>query len=164
MGFLQRITNKIKGVSAADGTHSINSDSVLNPTDGMAVNPNQPGTWQSVRTAPVSHTPRYFTKEEADAFWQMRKHTTQGAQQAKRAYKHLSRIEHNDATVHRAQRKYLGNVADAELGKLSSNAKLARHLHALRPRYAALGTGLQNAEASANQQVAKIKSKIRDNF
>ncbi len=164
MGFFTRITNKIKGVTAAHGNHSIDSNSVLAPTDSQAVNPNQPGQWQSIRTAPVNHTPRYFTKQDADAAYQLRKHTTEGARQAKRVYKHMARVEHNDADVHKHHRKYLGNVADAELTKISSNTKLARHLHALRPRYAQLGQGLTNAEQSATEQVNRVKSKIRGNF
>ncbi len=161
MGFLSRIVNKIKGVDATDGSHSIDRSSVLSATDTQAINPNQVGEWKSIRSVPVSSTPRYFTKAEADALWELRKQTTEGARQAKRAYKHLGKIEGNDASVHKVQRQYMGRVADAEFTKIQANAKTARHLHALRGKYAQLGTGLQNAETKADARVEAAKARIR---
>ncbi|MHC5862047.1 MAG: hypothetical protein ACYTXM_39545, partial [Nostoc sp.] len=73
MGILARITsaakssNKSNESSLSTGGHGIDKNRVLAPTDPDVVNPVNAGTWETVRTAPVNHTPRYFNKAEADA-------------------------------------------------------------------------------------------------
>lgn len=181
MGILAKITTSIKtfgggfgsggnsgngndNSSLVTGEHGIDKNLVLQPTDPTVISPTNPGNFNSIRTAPVVESPRYFTKKEADGLKKLATQTSEGARQSKRAYKSLAKIENNDAQVHRSHRRYQGNVADSELVKLRSNKKLARHLHALRPEYVGLSVGLEKAEKSADNRVNELKSKVKESF
>ncbi|MEH2390029.1 MAG: hypothetical protein V7K14_30550 [Nostoc sp.] len=170
MGILARITNAAKSSkngnesSLSSGGHGIDKNRVLAPTDPDVVNPVNAGTWETVRTAPVNHTPRYFNKAEADALKQVAAQKKQEARQAKRAYKSLETLEQSDAQVHREHRKYIREVADSELTKKRADASTARHLHTLRPEYARLGFGLDRAENRAQQRIDELKAKIKEKY
>ncbi|MEI1376607.1 hypothetical protein PQG02_18720 [Nostoc sp. UHCC 0926] len=156
MGILARITTAAKSSSSKSsnesslsaGGHGIDKNQVLAPTDPTVINPMNAGTWQTVRTAPISETPRYFNKAEADALKQIATQKREEARQAKRASS-LKKVEQSDAQVHTAHRNYIKGVADSELTKKRSDASTARHLHTLRPEYARLGFGLDRAENKA---------------
>ena len=169
MGILARITNAAKSnnsneSSLSTGGHGIDKNRVLSPTDPSVVNPVNAGTWETVRTAPVNHTPRYFNKAEADGLKQLSKQKREEARQAKRAYKSLKSLEETDAQVHTAHRGYIKGVADSELTKKRSDASTARHLHTLRPEYAKLGFGLDRAENKAQQRIDELKAKVKDKY
>ena len=166
MGILTKFVTRItpKPIQNAVKGHSINKDVVLQSTDEKAFSPENPGEYNSIRSFPVCKNPRYFTKSEADALKKFATDKAEGARQSQRAFKSLSKIEHSDAVVHKSQRKYEGVVADEELTKLRSNARQARHLHALRPDYAKLGAGLDRAEKSATDRIAQLKEKAKSKF
>lgn len=166
MGFLARFTGKSNHSSSnlALGGHSIDKNSVLKPTDPTAINPTNPGNWQSIRTAPINTDPRYFTKQEADVLKALAREKTDGARQSQRAYKSLKKIEEADSLVHRHHRNYIRGVADAELGKKRADAATAKHLHRLRPEYAKLGMGLDQADNKAQQRIDQLKAKIQANY
>lgn len=130
------------------------------PTDSSVITPLNPGTLESIRSMPVCTAPRYFTKDEADAMKDLAKEKTEGAQQAKRAYKAMTKIEEADAKVHKEHRKYEKGVATNELKKKRADVGLAKHLQGLRPGYTRLGVGLQNAETNANSRIEEIKAKL----
>lgn len=168
MGILARITSAAKSSSNSNesslstGGHAIDKNKVLAPTDPNVINPVNAGTWETVRTAPINHTPRYFTKTEADALKAVATQKKEEARQAKRAYKSLKRVEEADATVHVAHRGYIKGVASNELVKKRSDASTARHLHAQRPEYAKLGFGLDRAENNAQKRIDELKAKIKE--
>ncbi|MBH8553325.1 hypothetical protein I8751_13260 [Nostocaceae cyanobacterium CENA357] len=172
MGILARITSAGKKSSSANsnqsslstGGHGIDKNVVLSPTDPSVINPMNAGTWETVRTAPVNHTPRYFNKTEADALKQVATQKTEGARQSKRAYKSLKKIEIADAQVHAAHRGYVRQVADSELTKKRSDAATGRHLHALRPEYARLGMGLDRADNNAQKRISELKAKVKEQY
>lgn len=83
-------------------------------------------------------------------------------QQSKKAQRSLARIENSDVVVHHAHRKYQGKATDAELSKKRADAKLARHLHAIRPDYARLGASLEKAEANAEKRIGELRAKVRE--
>ena len=171
MGILARITsagksssNKTNESSLSTGGHGIDKNRVLAPTDPTVINPVNAGSWETVRTAPVNDTPRYFNKAEADALKRVASQKKEEARQAKRAYKSLRKLEESDAQVHTAHRTYIKGVADNELTKKRSDASTARHLHALRPEYAKLGSGLDRAENKAQQRIDELKAKIKEKY
>lgn len=167
MGILARITQKVKGQSdivSTPGSHNIDHSRVLAPTDPTVINPNNPGNWESIRTAPIVEKPRYFTKPEADGLKKLATQKAGEARQSQRAYKSLSKIEKADATVHKSHRKYQGAVADNELVKLRANAKLGRKLHAQRPDYVRMSEGLQRADESAQRQIDELVNKVREHY
>jgi hypothetical protein len=164
MGFLARFTgksNENNSNSLTSGGHNINANQALSPTAPDVINPMNAGNWTSVRTAPINHDPRYFTKEEADGLKQLATVKQEGARQSKRAYSSLKKIENADAQVHAAHRGYIRGVADSELHKKRSDAATARHLHTLRPEYAKLGLGVERAENKAQARIDELKAKIK---
>jgi hypothetical protein len=169
MGVLARITNAQKSnntnqSSLSAGGHGIDKNKVLSPTDPTVINPINAGTWETVRTAPVNNTPRYFTKPEADALKQLATEKTSGARQTQRAYRSLKKIEKADAVVHTAHRHYVRGVADSELTKKRADVATAKHLHALRPEYARMGVGLERAENNAQKRIEELKAKVKDSY
>lgn len=170
MGILARITsaakssNKSNESSLCSGGHGIDKNRVLAPTDPDVINPMNAGTWETVRSSPINDTPRYYTKEEADALKAFATQKKQEARQAKRAYKSLQTLEESDAQVHSQHRKYIKSVATNELTKKRSDASTARHLHTLRPEYARLGFGLDRAENRAQQRIDELKAKIQEKY
>jgi hypothetical protein len=143
-----------------DGNHAIDKSKVLASTDDRVITPLNPGNFGSVRTVPVVPAPRYFTKEEADAMKGLAHEKTDGARQAKRAYKALSKIEAADKTVHQQHRKYESAVAENELGKKRADVGLAKKLHSMRPGYARLGLGIDKADSDARTRIDEIKTKL----
>ncbi|MEH1805394.1 hypothetical protein [Nostoc sp.] len=170
MGILARITsaakssNKSNESSLSTGGHGIDKNRVLSPTDPNVINPVNAGSWETVRSAPINDTPRYYTKAEADALKQFSRQKREEARQAKRAYKSLKTVEQSDAQVHTAHRSYIKGVADSELTKKRADASTARHLHTLRPEYARLGFGLDRAENKAQQRIEELKGKIKEKY
>ncbi|MEG5038897.1 MULTISPECIES: hypothetical protein [unclassified Microcoleus] len=154
----QSDTGKIS--ASNDGNHAINKSKVLAPTDAAVITPTNPGNFGSIRSVPVVPEPRYFSKDEADAIKDLKKEKVEGARISKRAYKDLGKIEAADATVHKAHRKYEGEVADNELKKVRGNASLAKKLHGLTPGYARLGLGIDKAENDARTRIDAIKAKL----
>ena len=166
MGLLSRITS-IKphvappsGKLTQDGGHALNKNTILRHTTPDAISPMQPGNWSSLRSVPVVKDPRYFTREESNALAELRSQKREQLGATKSAYKSLGKVEEYDAEVVKHHRKYQGKVADGELTKLKANARLARHLHAIRPDYARLGAGLERSEKSADRQVEVLKATI----
>lgn len=136
------------------------SDKLMAPTDASVITPLNPGNFNSIRTAPVADTPRYFDKEEADALKKLAKEKTEGARYAKKAYGAMGRVELADAKVHKAHRGYEKAVATGELTKKKADVGLAKHLHSLRPGYTRLGVGLEKAENRATERIEAIKAKL----
>ena len=143
-----------------DGSHAIDKSKVLASTDTSVITPLNPGNFSSIRSTPVVPDPRYFDREQADKLKELAKEKTDGARQAKRAYKALTKIEEADKTVHQQHRKYEGAVAQNELGKKRADAGLAKKLHGLRPGYARLGLGIDKADSDARTRIVEIKAKL----
>ncbi|MCU0544858.1 MAG: hypothetical protein MUE44_22255 [Oscillatoriaceae cyanobacterium Prado104] len=139
---------------------SSKNEKLTSPTDSKAITPTNPGNFSSIRTTPICDSPRYFNKEEADALKELAKEKTDGAKQAKRAYKAMGQIEEADATVHKAHRGYQKKVASGELKKKRADVGLATHLQGLAPGYARLGMRLEKAETDANTRIEAIKAKL----
>lgn len=152
------------GKSAAGLTqtadHAIDKSKVLAATAPGVITPNNPGNFDSIRTAPIVTKPTYCDRETADALKDLAKEKTEGARHTKRAYKALGKIEAADATVHKAHRQYEGAVAENELKKKRSDASLAKKLHSMRPGYARLGLGIDKADSDARARINAIKVQL----
>jgi hypothetical protein len=143
-----------------NGSHVIDKSKVLAATAPGVITPNNPGSFDSIRSVPVVPSPRYFDKEEAKALKSLSKEKTEGARDTKRAYKALTKIEAADKTVHKEHRKYEGAVAANELGKKRADTGLAKKLHSMRPGYARLGLGIDKADSDARTRIDEIKAKL----
>lgn len=162
MGLMTKLFGgRVASNSNGAGAHQLNHNHILSPTTPGVITPTNPGNFDSIRSVPLVNAPRYFDRDEANALRELATEKAEGARQSQRAYKSLSKIEAADATVHRAHRKYQGNVADSELDKKRADAKLGRHLHAIRPDYARLGSGLERAELGADRRIAEIQAAVK---
>lgn len=150
---------KLFGGESSDAISS-KSEKLTAPTDSKVITPLNPGNFASIRSMPICEAPRYFTKEEADALKEEAKQKTEDARHSKKAYKSMTKIEEADGVVHKAHRKYEKTVSTVELGKKKADSGLAKHLHGLRPGYARLGVGLENAESKATERIEAIKAKL----
>ena len=150
---------RLFGGESSDAISS-KSDKLTAPTDASVITPLNPGKFTSIRSMPICEAPRYFSKEEAAALKEESKQKTEDARHAKKAYKSMAAIEVADGKVHKAHRGYEKVVSTVELGKKKSDVGLAKHLHGLRPGYAKLGVGLENAENRATERIEAIKAKL----
>jgi len=154
----QTAANKLSATN--DGSHAIDKSKVLAQTDAGVITPKTPSNFSSIRSVPVVPDPRYFDREQADKLKELAKAKTDGAQQSKRVYKFLSKIEVADKTVHKEHRQYEGVVAENELGKKRADTGLAKKLHSMRPGYARLGLGIDKADSDARTRIDEIKAKL----
>jgi hypothetical protein len=157
MGLMSLIFGGGNTQPATSGAHQIDKSKVLRPTDGQAFSPHNPGEFESLRSVPVCKAPRYFNREEASALRLMAEEKTSAAKATKRAYKSLRKIDDADTVVHGAHYRYARRVAGNEVQKLQSTQTYARRLHGLRPQYAALAAGLEQAEKQAAVSISAIK-------
>lgn len=149
-------------ISSADGGHSIDKSKVLGATDSQALTPKNPGNFAGIRSAPVLEGPRYFTREQAQALSERAKEAKEGVRHTKRALKALTKIDSCDRKVNNAYyRKYAPTIARNELSKKRAMVGYAKDLHALRPGYAKLGVGLDQAENTATQAISAIASTLK---
>ncbi|MBP0020272.1 MAG: hypothetical protein J7647_22295 [Cyanobacteria bacterium SBLK] len=144
--------------TASNGDHNIDRDRVLAPTTNDVFTPTNPGTLETMRTAPIVPRPRYFTREEANAIGELATEAKSNATHTKRAYKHLRTLEETDTTVTKEHFRYGRKVAGKEVEKQQARTLYAKKLHRLRPAYAALGTGYDQTVSKANEAVNAIKA------
>lgn len=155
MGILNTIVHK-------SGSHQMQANSFLQPTDNEAINPINGDQFvqHNYRSAPVCREARGFSAEEADLIQQHAALNQHKVEHGIRVFKELGKNEMADAALQTAHRTYLGHVARAELQKVQANAKLGKTLHKLRPGYAAAGLSLDSAERTANSRVSVLKARI----
>lgn len=147
------------GGNITEGQHNINKDVILRPTDGAAPSPTNIGTMSSIRTVPVLDDPRYFSPEEAQALEKLAKQKKKGALASIDAYAAMRKIDNCDVIVHKEHRRYQRKLANNESEKKAADVRYGNRLHALRGKYAEMGTSLEAAEKKADQRVAIAKSK-----
>jgi len=174
MGILSKITGKstpqnqsasaTRSAIAATGGHQINRDTFLGATHENALNPANPGEIINLRTVEIETAPRYMSKDESDAIRTQAKQTTEATGYTVSALRALSRIEQSNAKIQKEFREYQGVVAESELKKVKSNAKLGRKLHSLRPQYARTGAGFHVAEKRADDLVVQVQSDVQKYF
>ena len=161
MGFMSMLFgggNSQPATNATDGDHAIERDRVLAPTAPGVFSPTSPGSLETMRSAPIVPSPRYFTREEANALSEMAGERKSQATHTKRAYKHLRTLEDTDTEVTKQHYRYARKVASKELEKQEARGRYAKRLHGLRPGYASLSAGYDRAESKATEAVAAIKA------
>jgi hypothetical protein len=143
-----------------DGGHSIDKSKVLTSTDAQALSPMNPGSFASIRSVPVIDTPRYASKEEADAMKELAKEKKKGVKHTRSLYQSALVIDGCDVKVHKEHQKYKGGIAKNELRKIKASTTYATGLHQLREGYAKQGMRLDNADTKARAGIEAIKAQI----
>jgi histidinol-phosphate/aromatic aminotransferase/cobyric acid decarboxylase-like protein len=147
--------------NCADGGHNIDRAKVLQATDPTVFTPKNPGNFASIRSAPVLEAPRYFSQEQAQALADKAKEAKEGVTHTKKAIKALAKIDTCDRKVNNLYyRKYAPVIASNELSKKRAMVSYAKHQHGLRPGYAKLGVGLEQAEQRAEMAIANIAASL----
>ncbi len=152
MGFLTRLLNA--------GNHSIQVDSTLNPTRQDAVTPDRPGFLDTIQTVPTLPRPRYFGEAESRALQQMAEQREADLQHSKAAYEALQDLENADTQIHLLHRNYQTTAANGELKRKQADTKYSQHLHAQRPAYADLTSGLGMTVEAMDARVKEIVQRV----
>lgn len=148
----------------ATGAHALSSETILKATHAHAINPMQPGDFSNLRSVGIETKPRYIGKAESDAIRSQAKAIGEQVAPTISALRALGRIESADAKVQKEFREYQGIVAEGELKKIKSNAKLGRKLHGQRPQYTRAGATLFAAERVADQRVLDVQRDVAKYF
>lgn len=165
MGLMSKLFGKSDDentLSAADGSHDIDGRKVMRSTDSQVFTPTNPGEFDSIRSAPVNRSPRYFTREEAAALRELAKQKKVEATATQRAYKSLRKIDDADVKVHQEHYRYARRLSGNELRKLKSTQLYAKKLHGLRPQYLQLSGELANADKQASDAIAKLAGELNN--
>ncbi len=152
MGFLTRLLNS--------GNHAIQADQTLDPTRADAITPSRPGSLETIQTVPTLPRPRYFGEAEARALSQMAEQRQQDLQHSKVAYESLQDLENADTQIHLLHRNYQTTAANGELKRKQADTKYSQHLHAQRPAYADLTSGLGMTVEAMDARVKEIVQRV----
>jgi len=137
--------------------HNIDKGSALAPTGKGVPSPHN-ADFSSIRSAPVVEKPTYFDARTAAALEALAMQREAMAKSSKKAYRALKRVDHADTDVHCTHRKYQGVLAENEVAKLQSNARLAEKLHGMRPEYERMGQRVETANHAAAAAIAAIRA------
>lgn len=137
--------------------HDISKGKALAPTGKDVPSPHN-ADFSSVRSAPVVQAPTYFDARTAAALEALASEREAMSKHTKKAYSALKRVDNADTDVHTTHRKYQTVLAENEVTKLQSNAKLAEKLHGMRPEYERMGQRIEQANHSASAAIAAIKN------
>ncbi|MGL5080200.1 MAG: hypothetical protein ACRC8A_01810 [Microcoleaceae cyanobacterium] len=141
-------------IAPVEGQHSN-----LNGTDvfqSKGITPNNPGNWESYRTAPVVDQARCFDSAEAQALADLADEQEQTLSSTRKGYRALKRLTQTDTRVNQAHEKYRQVEAGQELQRQSAKLQSTKYLHSLRPGYAKLGHSLEGSANRADQAIAKL--------
>jgi len=140
--------------------NNLDANSVHLKSADNAITPDSPGSWKSYRAVPVVEQARAFTEEEADALTELEKQERMKRKASKKAYEKLEKIGNHQTAVNRHHEKYRRNEARNERRMQGFKNTSAKYLHSLRPEYAKLGQGLEQAAQAADQAIGALMSQL----
>ena len=144
-------------IAATDGTCSfLDATSVHTTSAANAITPDNPGSWESFRYVPVCDEARSFTEEEAQALTDLADESDTMTVASRRAYRALKKLTKNSTKVNEAHEDYRRVEGAEEHKKQRVKNQSAKYLHGLRPKYARLGKGLENADQRAEATISKL--------
>jgi|AGSF01.1.fsa_nt_gi hypothetical protein len=141
-------------------SNNLDANSVHLKSADNAITPDSPGSWKSYRAVPVVEQARAFTEEEADALTELEKQERMKRKASKKAYEKLEKIGNHQTAVNRHHEKYRRNEARNERRMQGFKNTSAKYLHSLRPEYAKLGQGLEQAAQAADQAIGALMSQL----
>lgn len=163
LGFLRGDDFKTSTIAPVDGSHKgISKDSVFKRSASNAITPDSPPEtiFDTYRTAPVIDRVREFTPEEADALSQLAKEKKRNATATKKAADHHGSILKSEAKINRHGQRMIRNEAEFETRTQGYKGTTAKTLQGMRPRYAAMGKGLEKAEQLADQAINNLMAQL----
>lgn len=164
------LANYLKGddlnggaIAPVEGQHSgIGKDNVFKKSAANAITPDKPPEtiFGVHRSMPVFDRPREFTPEEAEGMAELAKEKRQNAKATKKAADSHESILESDAKINRHSQRMIRNEARFEVKAQGYKGTTAKTLQGLRPRYAALGQGLEKAEQAADQAIQQLMAQL----
>ena len=144
-------------IAATDGTCSfLDADNVHITSAANAITPDNPGSWESFRYVPVCDEARSFDEEEAQLLVDLADESDKLVPASRKAYRALKKLTKNATKVNEAHEDYRRVEGAEEYKKQRIKNQSAKYLHSLRPKYARLGQGLENANQRAEATISKL--------
>lgn len=144
-------------IAPTDGASSfLDARSVHVTSAANAITPDNPGSWESFRFAPVIDEVRVFTEEEAQALSDFADEAEKLAPATRKAYRAAKKLTKLSTEVNEAHEDYRRVEAGEELKKQRTKNESAKYLHGLRPKYARLGQNLENANQRAEATISRL--------
>lgn len=161
MGLFNRLTGgRASGGSfdrprqgGSGGALAQNYSAALQPTEPNAITPSNPGSFSTIRSAPILTQPRYFSAQEAAAIRQEAAKKQRDLTSTKSAYKGLKKMVKADAVTHVEHRQYETVLGRSEAKKKRADVNHAKAMIGLTPAYAGMGESLSLAADRASAQI-----------
>ena len=156
LGWLTVQSSEGAAVAPVEGQHKLKKEEIFRKSHAQAITPDSPGSWQSFRFAPPPTEARPISGEEAEALKGLAKQSGELVKSTRKGHKALRKLSENSVQINKEFEKTRRVEGRNEVRMQSFKATSARCLHGLRPEFAKLGQGLQEAEASADQAIAQL--------
>ncbi|MEL7038672.1 MAG: hypothetical protein AAFO04_24120 [Cyanobacteria bacterium J06592_8] len=144
-------------VAPTDGSFSgLDATNVHKTSADNAITPDNPGSWESFRYAPVIDEARTFTEEEAQALTDFADEAQKMTPATRKAYRAAKKLTKLSTEVNEAHEDYRRIEGGEEHKKQRCKNESAKYLHGLRPKYARLGKGLENADKKAEATISRL--------
>ncbi|SKB14039.1 conserved hypothetical protein [Planktothrix sp. PCC 11201] len=163
LGFLRGDDFKLSTIAPVDGSHKgISKDNVFKRSADNAITPDNPPEtiFDTYRTMPVCDRVREFTPEEADGLSELARVKKQNAKATKKAADQHESILNSEAKINRHGQRMIRNEAEFEVKTQGYKGTTAKSLHGMRPRYAAMGKGLEKSEQLADQAINNLMAQL----
>jgi hypothetical protein len=145
------------GLAPTDGSfNSLDTKSVHKTSADNAITPDNPGSWESFRYAPVLDEVKSFTEEEAQALMDLAEESDKMTPASRKAMRALKKLTKNSTLVNESYEDYRRTEASEEVKKVRCKNESAKYLHGLRPKYARLGNSLENADQRAATTISRL--------
>lgn len=160
LGWLTAQSSEGAAVAPVEGQHKLKKEEIFGKSHPQAITPDSPGSWRSFRFAPPPTEARPITEEEAGALKALAKQSEGLVKSTRKGHKALRKLSEASVQVNKEFEKTRRVEGRNEVRMQSFKATSARCLHGLRPEFAKLGQGLQQAETSADQAISQLMQSL----
>jgi len=160
IGFVRGDDMKSGAIAPVEGQHKNLDKSSVFLTSPNGITPDNPGSWEHFRFAPVLDHARVIEPAEADALTDLADESDKQVVSTRKGYRALKRLDDNGRKVNESFEKLRRHQAGNEHKIQSAKHDSAKYLHGLRPRYARLGQGLEKSAQLADQKINALMSAL----
>lgn len=160
IGFVRGDDMKSGAIAPVEGQHQNLDKGSVFVTSPNGITPDNPGSWEHFRFAPVLDHARVIEPAEADALTDLADESDKQVVSTRKGYRALKRLDDNGRKVNESFEKLRRHQAGNEHKIQSAKHDSAKYLHGLRPRYARLGQGLEKSAQLADQKINALMSAL----
>jgi hypothetical protein len=151
--FLSSFPSKSSSVKQAIASSSLAPSTVLAPSSGRSITPNNPGSFKTHQFMETITRSKPYSEMEAIAMESLEQRASAMAAATERTYLAAEKISNSQVKIHKAYEGYRQAEGKNEYQIVESKAKTAATLQSLRPGYHRLGEGMQRIEAVVNSEI-----------